>query len=123
MTQPDDKVGQVRAIAEALYRLPPPARAMIAADLYDQGVRLIPQLSTKRVVRDGPAHLGNWAPAHLERGDAMDILQKIDPQMAERIAAARTEDDKAALRAEIKTNFPEQIAEIEARMAEAEVAS
>ena len=119
----DDKVAQCRAIAASLFRLPPPARAVVAADLYDQGVRLLPQLATKHVVRDGPAGLGNWAPAHLERSDAMDILQKVNPELAGRVAAAETEDQKAAIREEIKANFPDQIAAIEQQLAEVDAAS
>ena len=119
----EDKVGQCRAIAAALFRLPPPARAVIAADLYDQGVRMVPQLATKRVVRDGPASLGNWAPTHLESNHAMDVLQKVNPELAGRVAAAHTEEDKAVIREEIKANFPVQIAAIEQQLAEVDDAS
>ena len=118
MTDQDEKVAQIHAIAQALYRLPPPARAMVATDLYDQGVRMLPELSTKRVVREGPAQLGNWAPGRLERNDAMDILQKMNPELADRVAAAHTEDQKAAIRDEIKAEFPDQIAQIEQHIAD-----
>lgn len=120
MTDMADKITQVRAIAVALFRLPPPARAQIANDLYDQGVRIDPLLATKHVVREGPAQLGNWAPAHLERIDAMDILRNVDPVLADRIEGARTEAQKAEIRDEIRAKFPTQVADLEKRIAEME---
>jgi hypothetical protein len=113
-------VSQCRDLATALFRLPPPARAQIAHDLYEQGVRIHPEHATKKVVREGPENLSGWAPAHLERADAMDILRSVDPALAARIDTARTDAQKLELREEIRAKFPTQIADIEARIAAAE---
>lgn len=108
-----EKIAEVRALAAALYRLPPPARAVIANDLYELGARMHPEFSDKQVVLEGPENMGNWRPGHLETLGAMDIVRKFTPELASRIDAAKTEQDKAALRAEIREKYPDRVSELE----------
>lgn len=97
-----DKLSQVAELAKTLWFLPPPARAQLAPELYELGLRVHPELATKRLVREGPTQLGNHAPQRLESINAMGVLQAMNPELADRVAAARAQaaagDTSAVLR-------------------------
>lgn len=82
-------VDEVTALAAVLWFLPPPARAQLAPQLYDLGVRVHPELATKQLVREGPSYLGNHARQRLEPLNAMNVLRTMNPDLAERVQAAR----------------------------------
>lgn len=97
-----DKLTEVTALAATLWFLPPPARAQLAPELFDLGVRVHPELATKRLVREGPAQLGNHAPQRLESINAMSVLRSMNSELAERVEQARAQaaagDDTEARR-------------------------
>ena len=89
MSDSEQKLDEIVAIAKALWFVPPPARTQLAPQLYDLGVRVHPELATKQLVREGPASLGNHARQRIESIGAMDALRKANPALAERIESAR----------------------------------
>lgn len=56
----------IAALEDLLWIMVPPGRKMFAPKLAANGIRVHPELATKRLVRDGPESEGNWAPRHLE---------------------------------------------------------
>jgi len=91
MTDTNDttRIDEIAALAAGLFFLVPPARALIAPQLHDLGWRVHPELATKRLVSEGPAMLGNHAPQRMESIGAADALRAVNPELADRIAAAR----------------------------------
>lgn len=129
-----EKVNQVRLIAKALFRIAPPGRPLIANDLYDQGVRIDPDLATKEVVSEGPSQMGNWAPQHLEK--IPEPNTPLDPdyligllrrsgvpslaELADQIDAVKDDPERAAaLLADLRTQYPDVIATAEQMLAKA----
>lgn len=99
------KTDDITGIAKQLYFVPPPARVQFARDLYDLGCRFHPELATKHLQRSGPAWMGNHAPQRpvtLDETQAMGMLEKINPELAQRVKDARHDEAaKEQLRAEL----------------------
>lgn len=117
MSETTPRVMEVRAIAELLWFLPPPGRMMIGDKLHGLGLRAHPELAELQLEREGPAALGNHAPQRVVRKtsmqEGMEALRKIDPALAERIDAAKTEQQRADLGAELKAQItPEALASL-----------
>lgn len=121
---PDERLAQETALAAAagaaLPPLAPPARKILAHNLYDQGVRFHPELATKQSVVDGPDGQANWRPRHLLEmaKDPLEIVRNFAPELADKIAAAKTEDERAAIREEIRHKHGSQIADLAAKVEE-----
>jgi hypothetical protein len=101
-----EKVEQCRAIANALHRIAPPGRRLMANELFDLGVRIHPELATKQLVSDVPEQvrkqLGNWAPQRLDAVQTVkEIVEHVNPALAKRIENAKTDAEKAELRDEV----------------------
>lgn len=123
-----EKVAAVRAMADSLHRIAPPGRAPMAAELYDLGWRLHPELATKELVRMGPASMGNWAPqaaqkinlkarreAALDPRFLLDLLRQSKAAdlvaLADEVEAAIGDPEKtAATLARIRKQFPDVVA-------------
>lgn len=89
------RVIDVRALADVLWFLPPPARAMIADKLHGLGVRVHPELATLELQREGPKQMGNHAPQTVVKkappevkAAMLDILREANPDLAARIDTA-----------------------------------
>ncbi|WP_458317102.1 hypothetical protein [Mycolicibacterium brisbanense] len=103
------RVFEVRALAQVLWFLPPPARPVIADKLHGLGVRVHPELATLQLERTGPAAMGNHAqqqPVTIDRDTGLRFLRgsgnpKLQ-EMADRIEAADTEEKRAAERARLE---------------------
>lgn len=108
------------AVAAALPPLAPPARKILAHNLYDQGVRIHTELATKQAVVDGPDRQANWRPQQLLEmaKDPLEIVKNFTPELAEKIAAATTDEDRAAIREEIRHKHGSQIADLAAKIEE-----
>jgi hypothetical protein len=112
------EVALAAAIAAALPPLAPPARKILAHNLFDQGVRLHPEFATKQAVADGPDRQANWRPQQLLEmaKDPFEIVKNFTPELAEKIAAAQTEEQRAAIREEIRHKHGSQIADLAAKI-------
>lgn len=106
MASSTERVFEVRALAQALWFLPPPARAPIADKLHGLGVRIHPELATLQLERTGPASLGNHAqqqPVKIDRDAALRFMRGSGMgEMADRIEAADTPEKRAAEAERIK---------------------
>lgn len=112
MVELSARVIEVRALAEVLWFLPPPARAMIADKLHGLGVRVHPQLATLELQREGPKEMGNHAPQQVVKkappevtAAMLDVLRQANPDLAARVDAAGgvdslTEEQRRAFAAE-----------------------
>lgn len=116
-----DKVAQCAALAKALWFLAAPARSQAAVGLYDLGVRVHPELASKHLVAQGPAGMGEHRRQQLAAisspDQVMAIVRRFAPEMAARIDAAETEEQRAAALAEIRRRHPNLIADAERRLA------
>lgn len=97
------RVFEVRALAKALWFLPPPARAPIADKLHGLGVRIHPELATLQLERQGPAMMGEHAaqePVKIDREAGLRFLRGSGnadlSELADRIEAADTPEKMAA---------------------------
>lgn len=117
-----EKLNQQVMLARALFFLPAPGRGPVAEGLYDLGVRVHPELATKEIQTSGPPGLVNHSPRRLveikSQQECMEFIRKFKPELAARIAAAKTPADKRAVMADIRAKHPELIAEAQ-RKAEA----
>lgn len=98
-----ERVFEVRALAKALWFLPPPARAPIADKLHGLGVRIHPELATLQLERQGPAMMGEHAaqePVRIDRDAALRFMRGSGSSdladLADRIVAADTPEKMAA---------------------------
>ncbi|MEH3135346.1 MAG: hypothetical protein PGN30_10140 [Mycolicibacterium neoaurum] len=67
MTAPAPSAEELAALEELLYVMPPPGRKMFAPKLAAAGVRVHPELATKKViVIEGTGIGGGWAPRRAE---------------------------------------------------------
>ena len=122
------KLDQCAMISQALYFIPPPARAPIAVGLYDLGMRLHPELATKGLVQLGPAGMGAHRRQRLvdvnSQRDGMAFLRDNMPALAAKIEAATTPAAKQAAMADIQREYPEIVAQagtlVNTRVAEIE---
>lgn len=97
-----ERVAEVRALAQALWFLPPPARAPIADKLHGLGVRVHPELATLQLERQGPAMMGAHAaqePVKIDREAGLRFLRGSGnpnlEDLADRIDAADTPEKRA----------------------------
>lgn len=78
-------MGEVEALAAALYFVVPPARLPIAREkLHARGARMIPEIATLKLVSSGPKHLGSHAPQQVVR---IEGAKSVTGQM--RVSAVR----------------------------------
>lgn len=106
------RIEQVRAIADALWLLPPPARREVADKLFGLGIRMHPDLATLEIERDGPAAMGNHRPSRpvskkSSTAETMDMLRSVQPEMVAKIEAAHKRDDVLERMAAIKPKIGE----------------
>lgn len=104
-----ERVSEVRALAQVLWFLPPPARAPIADKLHGLGVRIHPELATLQLERQGPAMMGAHAaqePVKIDREAGLRFLRGSGnpnlEQLADRIDAADTPEKMAAEAARLR---------------------
>lgn len=100
--------------------IPPPARLLWARELIERwGVSIDPDKATLEAVNSNPSQMGNHgprtvrdiSPAVQERliASSRDYVNANIPDIAQRIAAADTEEKKAALREELIRDLPPQV--------------
>jgi hypothetical protein len=102
-----ERASQIRALSKALVAIVPQAATVAlpwATKLYDEhNIR----------VGGSPADDAETVPAqhHTDKlsHDGWEWLSKHDPAMAERIAGAQTEAERAALRAELAPKIPREL--------------
>lgn len=115
-----EKVDQCVLLTKVLWFLPAPAKVKVAEGLYDLGVRVHPDLATKQLMVGGPAGMGGHRPQQMvRRADPdffMSVVRRLAPELADQFEAATTEEQKEALRAEIRAKHPDLIAEGEHRL-------
>jgi hypothetical protein len=122
------RVIEVRALAETLWFLPPPAKGMIADKLHGLGVRVHPEAATLELQREGPKEMGNHAPQTVVKkappevvSGMLDVLRQANPDLAERMDAAGgfenlTDEQRKAFAAEAFAKYQATNAEANARM-------
>jgi hypothetical protein len=100
--------GEISAIADSLYFLPPPARTLIAYQLRARGVTVHQDEATLQVEREGPKALGKHAPQRVVKkasmAEGMDMLRQVNPGLAARIDAAKTDPEVAKRIEEARSN-------------------
>jgi hypothetical protein len=128
MVELSARVIDVRALADVLWFLPPPARAMIADKLHGLGVRVHPELATLELQREGPKAMGNHAPQTVVKkappgvkAAMLDMLRQANPDLAARIDAAGgvdglTDEQRRVFAAEALAAHQATNAEANARM-------
>ncbi len=82
-----------------------PMRRAAAEGIADLGFRYIEATATQRIVPPQPSWLGAHAAGHtvsLDPDAAAAALDEFNPDLAERIRGAQTEEQRAALREELK---------------------
>lgn len=116
-----DKLNGIVQIAQALQFMPPPSRKMFATALYDLGVRVHPELATREKLVVGGAPITGKLQMLVSRSSGWDIalVREWSPELADKIEAAETEEQKQQVLAEIRARFPVLIAEAENRHAAA----
>jgi uncharacterized protein YeaO (DUF488 family) len=76
-------------------------RRLFACHLRAAGYTVNPDEATLMLERSGPAWMGKHAPSHPIRKQAaeesMDFLKQFMPELAEQMAQAKTDQEKAAL--------------------------
>lgn len=114
-----DKLNGCVLLAKVLQFMPPPARKMYATALYDVGVRVHPELATRQqLVIGGMPITGEDRPA-VGRNADMALVREWAPALADKMDTATTEEQKQQILAEIRTQYPQLVAEVENRHAAA----
>lgn len=111
------KLNQCVLIVKVLQFLPPPARKQFATALYDVGVRVHPELATRQDLVVGGVPV-TGLPSQASSADS-ELLRQWSPELADKIDAATTEEQKQQVLADIRARFPALIAEAENRHAAA----
>lgn len=95
--------------------LPAGSRRPFAQRLYRKGVRVFPDLAEVETVTVGEEQLGAYAAARtvpLDEARLWKVLQAKDPALYERIRAAKTEEQRRAIAAEIGPQAGRSISQI-----------
>lgn len=123
MSDLSSKAVEVRAIADVLWFLPPPARAPIADKLHGLGVRVHHELATLQLEREGPKQMGNHAkqrPVKIDKDTGLQFLRSTgDPKLvdlADRIENAQTPEQIRAERERLAPDIPQNLAVLEERI-------
>jgi hypothetical protein len=105
------KLAQVRGLAQTLSSIPRrELRPAIAHDLYQQGARVHADLAEVPPADPGSAHdpMNGVTLLH----SPFEIVQQFAPELAEQMLNAKTEEERAALREQIRHKHGSRIAEI-----------
>lgn len=124
---------QIELLTRALSHMPHPgkhevdvpipagSRRPFAEIAYRKGVRIYPELAQVETVTVGEEEMGAYAPSRtvgIEDATLWKILQKKDPELYARIKAAETDEELAAIAAEIGPKAGHAIGKIMATLQE-----
>lgn len=114
------RVIEVKALAERLWFLPPPARTPLADKLHGLGVRVHPELAVLKLEREGPKQMGNHAPSRpvkIDKESGIAFLRGSgNGDLADRIENANTPEQVAVERDRLAPKIPDNLATLEERI-------